>query len=56
MKLSAPTSVMFLISLVLAGAGVAAALGVIHGLPVSAFWTVTAGYAVLAIGNLARGL
>jgi predicted membrane channel-forming protein YqfA (hemolysin III family) len=56
MKLSAPTMLVFLISLVLAVLGVLAGLGILAVIPVPAFWLVTAGYAVLAIGCLFKGV
>jgi len=56
LKLSAPTTVFFLISLVLVIVGVLAVLGVIHNLPIAPFWLAVTGYAVLAFGNVAKGL
>lgn len=54
MNLSAPTQVVFLISLVLAVIGVLAGLAIIPGLPISAFWIVTIAYIVLAAGCLLK--
>jgi hypothetical protein len=54
MNLSAPTQVVFLISLVLAVIGVLAGLAIIPGLPISAFWIVTIAYIVLAVGCLLK--
>jgi len=56
MSLSAPTMLFFIISLVLAVVGVLVGLGIIPSLPVSAFWIVVAGYAVLAVGCLFKGV
>ncbi|HSM20566.1 MAG TPA: hypothetical protein VK844_09380 [Hyphomicrobiales bacterium] len=56
MTLSAPTQVVFLISLILA---VLAVLGVFASIPVvsaNAFWFAIVGYIVLAVGCLAKGL
>lgn len=54
MKLSAPTQIVFLISLVIAVVGILAALAIIPSLPISAFWIVTTGYVVLALGCLLK--
>jgi hypothetical protein len=55
MNLSAPTQVVFLISLVIAIIGILAGLAIIPGLPISAFWIVVVGYVVLALGCLLKG-
>ena len=55
MNLSAPTMVVFLISLVIAGLGVLAALGVFNIIPLAPVWTVAIGYAVLAIATMIKG-
>jgi hypothetical protein len=55
MNLSAPTMVVFLISLVIALLGVLAAAGVISILPIAPVWTVTIAYAVLAIATMIKG-
>lgn len=55
-KLSAPTVVTFLISLVLTIIGTLAALGFVTGLPIAAIWVVVAGYALLAVGVVFRGI
>jgi len=55
MNLSAPTQVVFLISLVIAIVGILAGLAIIPSLPISAFWIVVVGYAVLAAGCLLKG-
>lgn len=56
MNLSAPTVVVFIISLVIAVLGILAGLGILAIIPVSAFWLVTVGYVVLAAGCLLKGL
>ncbi len=55
MNLSAPTNLFFIISLILAVIGLIVGLGIIPSLPISAFWIVIAGYAVLAFGCLFKG-
>ena len=54
MNLSAPTQIVFLISLVIAIVGILVALAVIPRLPISAFWIVVTGYVVLALGCLLK--
>ena len=54
MKLSAPTQIVFLISLVIAIVGILVALAIIPCHPVSAFWIVVTGYVVLALGCLLK--
>jgi hypothetical protein len=54
MKLSAPKEITFIIAVILAILGVLASQGVIHiG---HAFGLVVAGFVVLALGNLVKGL
>ena len=56
MNLSAPTMVVFLISLVLA---VLAVLGTMMAIPfvsANAFWVAIIAYLVLLVGNVAKGL
>jgi hypothetical protein len=55
MNLSAPTNLVFIISLVVALVGLLVGLGVIPSLPISSFWIVVVGYAVLAFGCLFKG-
>ncbi len=55
MNLSAPTQIVFLISLVIAVVGILAGLAIIPALPISAFWIVVVGYLVLAGGCLFKG-
>lgn len=56
MKLTAPTNLVFLISLIIAVLGILSGLGVLSVITVSAFWLVTIGYVVLAAGCLMKGL
>ncbi|MGQ0485687.1 MAG: hypothetical protein ACT4SY_10085 [Hyphomicrobiales bacterium] len=56
MKLSAPTTVLFVISLVIAVLGVLAALGALAVIPIPAVWIVAIGYAVLAFACLFKGV
>lgn len=55
-NLSAPTTGMFFLSLLLGGIGVAAKLGYIPVLAPHAFWLVCAGLVALVLGNLFKGL
>jgi predicted membrane channel-forming protein YqfA (hemolysin III family) len=52
LNLSAPTTVIFLISLVIALIGLLTSFAIIPSLPISSFWIMTVGYVVLAIGCL----
>ena len=57
MKLSAPTQLVFYVSLVLAVLALLAALGI--SIPVvsgNAMWTALISYGVLAAGNLLKGM
>lgn len=56
MNLSAPTTLFFLISLVIAIVGVLAALGVVTFIPLAAAWILTIAYAVLAAGCIFKGV
>ncbi|GAB2502167.1 hypothetical protein GCM10027084_15730 [Pseudoxanthomonas sangjuensis] len=55
-NLSAPTTGMFFLSLLLGGIGVAAKLHYIPVLVPYAFWLVVAALVVLLLGNLFKGL
>lgn len=55
MTLSAPTQLVFFISLVVAIIGLLAGLGVITFIPIAAFWILTLAYVILAIACLLRG-
>ncbi|MDP2119626.1 MAG: hypothetical protein Q8S27_20955 [Hoeflea sp.] len=54
MNLSAPTQIVFLLSLVIAIVGILAGLAILPGLPISAFWIVVIAYGVLAMGTLLK--
>ena len=56
MNLSAPTQMLFLISLVVAIIGVLAALGILAFIPVPSVWIVTLAYIILAGGCLMKGM
>jgi hypothetical protein len=56
MKLSAPKVITFWIAVILAIIGVLASLGTIHLPSGYAFWLVVAGFVVLALGNLVKGM
>lgn len=56
MNLSAPTQIVFLISLVVAILGILAGMGILVFLPISAFWLVTVGYVILAAGCMLKGM
>ena len=56
MTLSAPTTVVFIVSLVIALLGLLAGLGVITALPISAFWIIVVAYVVLAAACVLKGL
>ncbi|MDP1700104.1 MAG: hypothetical protein Q8L53_03970 [Aestuariivirga sp.] len=56
MKLSAPSVLIFVISLVIAVIGVLAALGTVAFIPLASVWIMAIGYAVLAAGCLFKGV
>ena len=56
MNLSAPTMIVFVISLVIAALGILAALGIFSILPIASVWIVTIAYAVLLAGVLLKGV
>lgn len=56
MKLSEPKVVTFWIAVGLALLGLLASQGIIAGLAAYAFWLVVAGFVLLALGNLMKGL
>jgi len=56
MKLSEPKVVTFWIAVVLAALGILANLGTIPALASMAFFLVAAGFVLLALGNLMKGL
>jgi hypothetical protein len=55
MRLSAPTTIVFIISLVVAVVAVLAALGVIAFVPLASVWIMAVAYVVLAVGCLLKG-
>jgi len=56
MNLSAPTNIVFIISLVVALLGILAGLGILAIIPISAFWLMTIAYVILAAGSMLKGL
>lgn len=56
MNLSAPTMIVFVISLVIAVLGLLAGLGIFSIIPISSFWIMTIAYVVLLAGNLLKGV
>lgn len=56
MKLTPPTAVVFWISVVLGVLGLLASIGVISALSGYAFWLAFAGFALLTLGLLVKGL
>jgi hypothetical protein len=56
MKLSAPKVVTFWISVGLVVLGLLATQGILPGLAAYALWLVVAGFVLLALGNLMKGL
>lgn len=56
MNLNEPKVVTFWIAVILALLGVLASQGIIAGLDSYAFWLVVAGFVLLALGNLMKGL
>jgi hypothetical protein len=56
MTLSRPTTLVFIISLILAALGLLSALGIFNIVALPAFWLITAGYGLLALGCVTKGL
>lgn len=56
MKLTPPTTVTFWVGVVLGLLGLLAGIGVISALAGYAFWLAFAGFAVLALGLMVKGL
>lgn len=56
MNLSAPTTVVFIISLVVAILGLLAGLGILSIIPIPSFWMMTIAYVILALGCLLKGI
>ncbi len=55
MRLSAPTSIVFLITVVIALIAALAALGVVPNLPLQSVWIMAVAYVVLALACLLKG-
>ena len=55
MKFSAPSVLVFVISLVIAVIGALTALGTVAIIPLESVWIMAVGYAVLAAGCLFKG-
>ena len=56
MNLSAPTNIVFIISLGIAILGLLAGLGIFAIIPIPSFWMMTIAYGVLALACLMKGL
>ena len=56
MNLSAPTMIVFLISLVLAALAILGTLTPLPFVSANAFWVAIIAYLVLLVGNVAKGL
>ena len=56
MRLSAPTQIVFLISVVVAVVGLLMALGVLAMIPIASVWVMTLAYVILAAGCLLKGV
>ena len=55
MKLSAPTTLVFIVALVVAIVAALQALGTLSVIPVASVWLMAAAYVVLAVGCLFKG-
>lgn len=56
MNLSAPTTVVFIITVLIAIIGLLVGLGVLAMIPVSGFWIMTAAYVILALACMLKGM
>ena len=56
MNLSAPTQIVFIISVIIAIIGIIAAFGALTFIPFAAVWIMLIAYIVLAAGCLLRGV
>lgn len=56
MNLSAPTKIVFIISLILAIVAILMFVGVLGMIPVPSFWVMTGAYVVLLAGCLLKGV
>lgn len=55
MKLNAPTTVVFIVALVIAIIAALQALGTLSIIPIASVWVMAAAYAILAVGCLFKG-
>ncbi|HEX7587242.1 MAG TPA: hypothetical protein VF478_02910 [Anaerolineae bacterium] len=56
LKLSAPSQIVWIIALILGVLGILGSMGIIAALATYAFWLVVAGWAVLLIATIMRGM
>ena len=56
LKLSAPSQIVWIIAVILGVVGILGALGIITALAAYAFWLVVAGWALLLIATIMRGM
>jgi len=56
MKLNPPSQILWIIALILGILGILASMGVIAALAAYAFWLVVAGWALLLIATVMRGM
>jgi hypothetical protein len=56
LKLSAPSQIVWIIALILGIAGILGFLGIVAALSTYAFWLVAAGWAVLVVATIMRGM
>ena len=56
MRLSAPTTVLFIVSVVIAVIAALAAIGTLAAIPVASVWIMAIAYIVLALGCLIKGV
>jgi hypothetical protein len=55
MKLSAPTTVLFIVSVVIAVLAALAALGTLAVIPIASVWIMAIAFVILALGCLIKG-
>ena len=56
LKLSAPSQIVWIIALILGILGILGSMGIIAALATYAFWLVVAGWAILLIATMLRGM
>ena len=56
LKLSAPSQIVWIIALILGIVGILGSMGIIAALATYAFWLVVAGWALLLIATVMRGM